>query len=252
MVAMFGQIMPAPLAMPSTRISLSSTSKVSQASFGKASVVMMARAKSVAAAVPRLLASRGAASAHLSMGIRTPITPVDAGSTSSGATPAASAASSRALRQSALPGWPVQALACPALMTTARVVGFAASRSLATSTGAAGKRLVVNTPAAAASTSLTTMAMSLRPEYLRPASATAKRNPLGVGIMSLSCYDLCCGPPQAAHIAWMTAVVEKPGSSSRLRTRPPRASTMSRPTMRATGQSPPLTSTWGRAARISS
>ena len=45
-------------------------------------------------------------------------------------------------------------------------------------------------------------------------------------------------------------VVETPGTKGMVRTTPPRASTISRPTMRSTAQSPPLTRTSGCKAAI--
>ena len=89
------------------------------------------------------------------------------------------ATSSWVVRQFRIPSSPVQALAWPELITTARAAGRSASMALATRTGAAGKRFCVNVPAATAGTSLTRRARSARPSLRNPAHAVAKRKPLG-------------------------------------------------------------------------
>ncbi len=78
------------------------------------------------------------------------MTPVENGSTCSAAQPSARAAPWHTSSARAKPSPPVPALALPVLTTSARVSRPAARWRLARITGAAQKRLRVNTPTAAA------------------------------------------------------------------------------------------------------
>ena len=82
------------------------------------------------------------------------MTPVDATSTSAAAQPSAAAVSAAISRASASPCGPVQALAQPLLVTTARARPPLAARcAFDTSTGAAWARFMVKRPAAVAGAS---------------------------------------------------------------------------------------------------
>ena len=120
MVASMGSIMPEPLAMPPTAKLPADVWTRTALSFGHGSVVMMACAASTwpgasvtldAAAMPAVTAAGSSA---------TPITPVDATSTSSTAQPIARAVSPAMTCATSMPASPVQALAQPLLTTMPR------------------------------------------------------------------------------------------------------------------------------------
>ena len=97
-----------------------SPENVTAASFGRVSVVMMARA----ALAPPLTtessrAARGMPVANGSSGRCSPITPVEATSTSAGAQPRTSLAMAAVSRAAASPRSPVAAFALPEFTTTA-------------------------------------------------------------------------------------------------------------------------------------
>jgi hypothetical protein len=180
MVAMSGAIMPAPLAMPLTVTSRPFVTARRVATFGKVSVVMIARAASrkrpgsaLAAIFPRW-AAKGAGSSG------SPITPVEARNTSSGRQPTAAAAASALRRTASRPFIPVKALALPELTTSARARP-AAMCARSQSTGADAHREVVKTPATEAAGSKRTSRRSVRPRYLMPASAVASLIPSTAG-----------------------------------------------------------------------
>ena len=100
--------------------------------------------------------------ATFSMGINSPILPVEQTKTSSLRAPTAAAASSHILSASESPRVPVQALAFPLLATIARILGEASSLDISSNTGEAFTSFVVNTPAASAGVSDTTSAKSRR------------------------------------------------------------------------------------------
>ena len=170
---MFGLIMPAPLAMPMSRTRSPSCSTSPQATLGKVSVVMMALAVSMAPADARLSPRAGMAAFQRFMRNCAPITPVEAGSRSSGPTPTALPAISMATRQLTSPSSPVQALAWPELITNPRRTGSFSSISRHWTTGAAGKRLVVKVPATTPGRSLRITPRSYLPSRLKPAMAAA-------------------------------------------------------------------------------
>ncbi len=177
---MCGSIMPAPLAMPPTRKVPAGVVTDTAADFGALSVVMIARAASACAALESAFAASPAPLRSLSRSSWTPMTPVDATSTCSGAHPTMDATKSAELRATARPSGPVHALAQPLLTTTARARPPLRARcSRDTSTGAASALLVVNTPAAAAGASATTSARSRAPVFLMPHATPAARKPAG-------------------------------------------------------------------------
>ena len=178
MVAMFGCIMPAPLAMALMVAVCLPSFMVRLTCLGYVSVVIMAAAASLTVAVPSARAMAFSFGRIFATGSLTPITPVEQMSTRGSGRPSASPASVVSSVASCWPGWPVQALAFPLVTMTAcaRPERILAMPSL---TWAALTRLVVNVAAALASTSETMRAMSGAAGFLIPALAVAKRNPLG-------------------------------------------------------------------------
>ncbi len=155
--------------MPPTVHACPSSSKETAHSLGCVSVVMMAHAASWAASAlaAAARARAGTPSVKGSSASGTPITPVEATKTSSGAAPRTWATMSALPRATSMPGCPVAAFALPEFKTTARARPFAAT-SRETATGAAAKLFFVKTPAAvAALPSATTSAASRRPGFLR-------------------------------------------------------------------------------------
>ena len=139
---MLGQIMPAPLAMPVRRTVPPDRGTVMLANLGKASVVMNARVKPSASRLPRLSTREGTASRQRSILSWSPMTPVDMGMISCGASPVRAATMRRVSRQFSRPSSPVQALAWPELASTARQVPYSRRVCWQTCTGAALKALV--------------------------------------------------------------------------------------------------------------
>ena len=121
MVHMLGWIMPEPLHMPPMVTRTPPSSSCTAASLFFVSVVMMALEAAVPLSGP---ASRRGAMALIPASIRSmgscfPITPVDATKTPSCGIPRTWAAVAAVRLQYSMPSSPVQALAIPALMTTA-------------------------------------------------------------------------------------------------------------------------------------
>ena len=137
----------------------------------------MARAASAPPSRPRRAAAAGMPERSAGMGSGTPITPVEATSTSSATQPMARATSDAVSRASARPASPVAAFAQPAFTTTARARPDATC-SRETTTGAACARLVVKTAAAVHGPSATSSARS-GPCALMPDATAAARNPSG-------------------------------------------------------------------------
>jgi hypothetical protein len=119
-VAMLGSIIPEPFAVPPTRNVPRGVITSTAHSFGNGSVVMIARA--ISAPVSRASAAAAVRMPGTTRSILrpTPITPVEATSTSSAAQPSAAAVSAVMRTALAMPSSPVQALAHPLLTTTAR------------------------------------------------------------------------------------------------------------------------------------
>ena len=146
-VAMSGAIMPAPFPMAATVITRPPTRSRRTAVFGKASVVMMARAASGNRAGPRAACAARTPCRSRGPGTGTPMRPVAQARTRAAGTPSSSAASPVDCSTMRSPSRPVQALALPAWTSTADAVP-PRSRARVVTTGAAGTRLVVRTPAA--------------------------------------------------------------------------------------------------------
>src|SRR5688572_14079452 len=189
-VARLGASIPAPLAMPPTVQPFRSCTVV----FGTLSVVMIARAASGPPSSLRACTAAVTPAVSLSMGSRTPIRPVEATATSIAPIPSSAAACSAVAWVSWKPAAPVHALAPPELRTTARARSPASTCRLQ-STGAAGKRLVVKTAAAASSGPwLSTTATSGSPLDLSPAATPAAEKPLGTVTVT--------GHPQVRRGSW--------------------------------------------------
>ena len=114
----------------------------------------------------------GSPASMRSTGSGSMMTPVENGSTWAGWQPAMAASASQVRRAAASPGSPVPALALPVLMTMARMPVPAARCSRQTCTGAALKRLRVNTPAQADPSSSDITTRSRRWALRTPAIAT--------------------------------------------------------------------------------
>mmetsp|Transcript_17011 Transcript_17011/g.47787 ORF Transcript_17011/g.47787 Transcript_17011/m.47787 type:complete len:290 (+) Transcript_17011:18-887(+) len=146
MVAMLGSIMPAPLAIPTTRAPFD---RVRLRTLGKRSVVMMALAASSTDSDCKFWIACGTTSAASSLaGSFHPMTPVDDGRTESAeSNPSASATDWQTSSASASPSPPEHTLETLLLMTNACSGLPLASRFLPTLTGAPGNRFDVNTAA---------------------------------------------------------------------------------------------------------
>ena len=110
------------------------------------------------------------------------MTPVDMTAAERGGSPSAASARWAISAASIRPASPVQALAQPALIATARrPAAFSATNARSYSTGAAGNALRVKVAAAPHGRSLTISARSRAPVFLIPAATPAKVKPRGVG-----------------------------------------------------------------------
>ena len=121
MVAMFGWIMPAPLAMPVTVIVRPSITTCRETALGTVSVVMIASAALGQLSAARLATPPGSPASMRSTGSGSMITPVDNGSTCAAGCPAAGDGRAGGARVASSPGSPVPALASPVLTTSARI-----------------------------------------------------------------------------------------------------------------------------------
>ncbi len=171
-VAIRGMIMPAPFAKPAS----APPRPRRNTSLGSLSVVRIARA---AASKPRgesARTARGMPSRIRSIGRSWPITPVEATWISRGRAPISPASNAAISRASRSPRAPLATFEMPLFTTIPRA---RPPRRCArdTTTGAPGKRLLVNTAAAAAGRSETTSARSGLPLGLIPHATPAARNP---------------------------------------------------------------------------
>ena len=120
MVAMSGAIMPAPLAMPLIVTLALPSLTVAVATFGKVSVVMIARAASIQPSGAVCAARSPSTPSNLVASSGSPITPVEARKTSPAWQPTAFAAIEAVSAVDCRPVLPVKALALPELTTSAR------------------------------------------------------------------------------------------------------------------------------------
>ena len=121
-VAMFGWIMPDPLAIAPKRTFLPPISTSVAHALEYVSVVMMALPASTLPSLERAATASLTPCSSFSIGRFTPMTPVEATRTSPAAQPSASAAISVVRLASFMPCSPVQAFAQPALATMARAL----------------------------------------------------------------------------------------------------------------------------------
>ena len=177
-VAIFGLIIPEPLAIPPTVTSLPATSIVTATFLGYVSVVIIASA----AVSPQAFVSPISGNTFstpesiLSIGRFTPITPVEQTNTFSASTPISSPNLPAVALASSIPCCPVQAFALP-LFTTTPETGFLTT-SISHNTGAAFTTFVVKQPAATQGFSLTITAISFFSFFI-PTAAPPALNPIG-------------------------------------------------------------------------
>src|SRR5271167_2208292 len=204
MVAMFGWIMPAPLAQPTRCTRLPAILKEALAVLGRVSVVQMASESSAneRAEGRWWRVTIGRARRILSRGSGTPITPVEQTKNSCGSQFRRLAASFTVRSAAAWPAAPVVQLALPALTTTARMRPLEDLRCWREiTTGAATTRFCVKTAAAEAGTSLDRIARSSAPVFFSPQAVAAKRKPRGRDDSERAWFK--AGAPEA--LAWRTA-----------------------------------------------
>ena len=170
---MLGWIMPLPLAVPPTVTVRPPISTRATASFTRVSVVKIASAKPSPPSSP---AAALMPAEILSIGNRSPMTPVEATATSSASIPSASAASLCIARASSTPRPPVAALAMPLFATTARTPP-ASTASRVTTSGAPLTALRVNTAAASQGSSENRSPRSRTPEPRTPHATPAATKP---------------------------------------------------------------------------
>ncbi len=172
--------MPAPLHIPPSVTLTSPMLARAAPSFGRVSVVIIARAAAWPASESRrnsAVASRMPCATR-SIGRCCPITPVDITNTPAAGSSIASAASRAISRASACPCAPVMAFAQPLLITRARMLsGCRRSSSRSKVTAGDWILLVVKTAAAVQGRSLTTIARSSAPLFLIPHATPAARKP---------------------------------------------------------------------------
>ena len=178
-VAMSGSIIPTPLATPTTRADEPRT--VASASFGRVSVVMMARATSDAS-VPLGCAGSAAMPVRTrSIGYWRPMTPVEATTSSLLSQPSRAATAAMSSRAFCMPCSPVATFEFFETTTTPRVCPLAPNSRLST-TLAPAKRLLVNidAPVVPAAPSTTTKSSE---SSLMPILAVCATNPAGREVM---------------------------------------------------------------------
>ena len=183
MVAMLGRIMPAPLLMPVMVIVWPWMSSWCEWILGCVSVVMMPCAASNHPFRLSLATAPGRPAMRRSTGRGSRITPVENGSTCSPGTRSSLPSAAQVCVAACRPSAPVPALALPVLMTRARMGLPAARCSWQICTGAAQKRLRVNTPATVLPSDRRNTVRSRRSALRIPASVTPISTP-GTGKIS--------------------------------------------------------------------
>ena len=179
-VAIWGWIIPEPLAIAANLTALPPTSISRNATLVRRSVVRIASAAGMTSS-PSAATSAGTAAAIRSTGSGMPIAPVDAVSTAAASTPRPSATAFATARSSTAPRGPDDRVRVAAVGDDGADVRSRAAAPAPKSHGAARIRLTVNTPAAAQGASETMSATSRRaaPACLTPAATAPKRNPTG-------------------------------------------------------------------------
>src|SRR3989338_3814476 len=177
MVAMFGRIMPEPLAMPVTVMVVPLIVTCREIALATMSVVMIACAASNQLSARMFATQPGRPAAILPTGSGSMMTPVENGRICVALQPSRPASAAQVVRASCMPCSPVPALALPVLTSSARMPSGCARCSRATITGAAQKRFWVNTPATRAPSLNCITSKSLRFSRLMFASVTPKETP---------------------------------------------------------------------------
>jgi hypothetical protein len=177
MVAMFGRIMPAPLLMPVMVMRLPSISKRREAALATVSVVMMACAAACQWSARRSAIQAGRPAIRRSTGSGSRITPVEKGSTWRSSIASSWPRAAQVSAAACKPCSPVPALATPVLMSSARASLPSSRWRRQTCTGAAQKRLLVNTPATRQPGSRASTVRSCRSGLRMAAAATPRRTP---------------------------------------------------------------------------
>ena len=178
-VAMFGSIIPTPLATPTTRAGPEPI--VASAILCTVSVVMMPRATETASLLGNGNGNDTNPVRTFSMGYWRPMTPVDAINTSCGSQPSFLATPCTTSRALARPCSPVATLAFFEMTTTARAEWLAMCLRETTTLGPAN-RLCVKTPAAATTVSAATTVKSSLVSLI-PMLVTKLVNPWGSAVM---------------------------------------------------------------------
>src|SRR3989338_5233283 len=194
MVAIFGAIIPAPFTIPASTAFLPFKEQVAEEILTKRSVVRIASAACKKESSERAAAAFSIPLLMFSMGIATPIIPVEEGITSPGSIPSLAPTSRHIISASRTPPAPVHALALPLLTTTAwmnpRLI-----RLIPTSTGAALTLLVVKSAAAVAGRSEKIKARSFFLLFLMPQVTPANLKP-GTVILVIDFTAGLRGSPQ--------------------------------------------------------
>ena len=167
-----GWIIPEPLAIAPMRTGRPSIRTSACAALGCVSVVIMARDALSPPSSERVASASSIPADIFCMGRRTPMTPVELGSTSSGAQPIWPAIFAQISRASSIPSGPTQAFALPALTYMARAQP-PATCSRETSRLWPLTTFFVKTPAQEASLSLVMMHRSSLPSFFRPHALAA-------------------------------------------------------------------------------
>ena len=181
MVAIFGWIIPAPLQIPVITTGPAGVDTIIEVALGWVSVVMMACAASNQLSSPKLETAFGKALIIFSIGKGSRITPVEKGRICSGLIFRSLARAVHVSKACFIPDSPVPALALPVFTTNARISPLrpsCAKCSRQTCTGAAQKRLRINTPATWDPGAKVITNKSLRLALLIPASAIPISKPL--------------------------------------------------------------------------
>ena len=179
-VAMLGEIMPAPFTQPPRRTRCSPRSNETAISFARVSLVMIAAATSDPFFGPSPAMSVSVFGSKRDIGIGRPMTPVEDTPISVRFRPSGLATASHIALASRMPCTPVQALALPELAMMARRSPLRRC-ACETRTGAAFTRLVVKVPAELHGRSEYTSARSSRVAvgFLMPHAVALVRNPSG-------------------------------------------------------------------------
>jgi hypothetical protein len=176
-VAMFGRIIPAPLLMPVTVTVRPAMTTRREAALATVSVVMIACAAACQLSARRSATQAGRPAIRRSVGKGSRMTPVEKGNTCRSSIPSNCPRAVQLSTAACQPASPVPAFATPVLMTRARMSLPSSRWRRQICTGAAQKRLAVNTPATRVPALSSRTVRSRRPGLRIAASATPRRTP---------------------------------------------------------------------------